>query len=98
MGNSCTKLPESVTPTLADDIDSIIKEYESQPMPSDTRHSSLICDACIAKGEPARCNHSEYRVPQWSSERKRKIMSNLIKDPEEMLTREVSGVSRRISI
>lgn len=57
----------------------------------------LACQRCIDAEKAGSCQHMNHLLPDWSSGRKRKIINAIMKDSQDLLSREIGGVANSIN-
>lgn len=67
-----------------------MKDNNGDPL-FETKRMYLMCEPCREAGVGSTCTHLLNLLPPWSSGRKRRIVSCLMKDHQAMLEREIGG-------
>ena len=68
------------------------KDSHGEPLFA-TKHFYLACEECRAKEIAHLCNHMKHLRPNWQSERKGRIVQDIMTGQSEMIAREIGGVA-----
>lgn len=71
-----------------------MKDKNDQPLFA-VKYIYLACKPCRDKGTEAaaKCNHNNFMLPGWSSQRKARTVKCMMKGQEAMLAREIGGIA-----